>query len=179
MKRLADLSVLIAFAFVLTCGVAHADRQTDPKGLVSFDMPDGWSNDRFKNGRHFTRAGLPDDPNILGVVPEERDEYMTVEAMSDGRKKVAARQEHRLVREKVTRINGFEVWEAVHEARIRGQDVVLHTFLLFSDALMVDVQLNASKPVYEEYLTDLRSLVKTVTDTGKGKLRVYSVTGGN
>lgn len=171
MKSIINALLLVAVVFIGFSGVAQAERLTEPKGLVTFDMPDGWSNDRFKNGRHFTRAGSSDDPNILGVVPEERDTYMTLEAMSEGRKKVIAMQEQRQVFEKVTRINGFDVWEFVAEAHIRGQDVVLHTYLLFSDALMIDVHLNASKPVYKEYLPDLRSVVQSVVDTGKGTLR--------
>lgn len=171
MKSIICALILVTFFPVISSSAAQAERITEPKGLVTFDMPDGWSNDRFKNGRHFTRTGSSDDPNILGVVPEERDKYMTLQAMSEGRKHVTTMQDQRQVFEKVTRMNGFDVWESVTEANIRGQDVVFHTYLMFSDALMVDVHLNASKPVYKEYLPDLRSLVQSVIDTGKGTLR--------
>ena len=141
---------------------ASAERVSEPRGLVTFDMPDGWSNDRFGNGRHYTRAGSSDDPNILAVVPERSDEYMTLEKMSEGRKQVNAAQDHRLISEKTHRMNGFDVWEAVHEANIRSQDVVFHTYLLFSDTFMIEVHLNASKDVYSQYLPDLRRLVRSV-----------------
>lgn len=168
-----NLLILITVSFVglWSGGIAQAERLTEPRGLVTFDMPDGWDNSRFKNGRHFTRTGLPDDPNILGVVPEARDKYMTMATMRAGRKQVHAMQEHRQVFEKMTRMKGFEVWEVVVEATIRDQDVVLHTFLMISDTLMVDVHLNASKSVYEQYLPDLRRLVKSVAGTGNASLR--------
>ncbi len=65
-------------------GNVLAELLTEPRGLIAFEIPDGWSNERFKNGRHFTRAGSADDPNILGVVPEHRDSHMTREKMSEG-----------------------------------------------------------------------------------------------
>ncbi len=164
MNTLRILPILIAVSLVgLWSGSnALAERLSEPKGLVTFDMPDGWDNERFSNSRHFTRDGLSDDPNILAVVPERRDEYMTLKKMSEGRKQVHASQEHRLVSEKIVRINEFEVWEAVYKAKIRSRDVVLHTYLMFSDTLMVEVHLNSSQDVYEKYLPDLHSLAKSV-----------------
>ncbi len=160
------LAALMAAGFLalLSAGDVRADQMSDREGLVTFDMPSGWSNDRFNNGRTFTRKGLADDPNILAVVPERNDGYMTIEKMSEGRNNVHAAQEHRLIREKTYRLNGFEVWEAVHEAEIRSQDVVMHTYLMFSDTLMVDVHLNASKNVYKKLLPDLRKLAKSVRE---------------
>ncbi len=55
------------------------------------------------------------------------------------------------------------------EANIRGQDVVLHTCLMISETLMINVHLNASKPVYEKYLPDLRSLVASIRVTDAAK----------
>ena len=155
------LSILPAFT---GSGAARADdaSRTDPKNLVKYTMPAGWTNDRMKNGRHYTRVGLPEDPNMLAVIPELRDAYMTMEKMRAGRQSVHAAQEHRQISEKMSSFNGFEVWEAVFEATIRGQPVVMHTYLLISDTLMVDVHLNASKDVYARYLPDLRKVVRSV-----------------
>ncbi len=159
------ISLLLTAIVLTVIGLvfsASAERLGEPKGLVTFEMPGEWSNDRFGNGRHYTRDGSSDDPNILAVVPELKDEYMTLETMSKGRKQVNLAQDHRLVSERVHRINGFDVWEAVYEAEIRSQNVVFHTYLMFSDTLMIDVHLNASKDVYKTYLPDLRRLAHSV-----------------
>ena len=165
-KMQTATSICMALLMVMIgSNVAQTENLTGAKGLVIFNIPDGWDNERFQNGRNFTRAGLPDDPNILGVVAERRDAYMTMDAMRAGRKQVYAAQGWRVVFEEVSRINGFEVWEAVNEANIRDQDVVFHHYLMFSETLMVDVHLNASKNVYVDYLPDLRSLVNSIRAT--------------
>lgn len=168
------LTLIIATCTALmTCTVTQAERITDPKGLVTFEVPDGWDNLRFKNGRHHTRSNSADDPNILAVVPEERDKYMTIEVMSKDRKYAYAAQEQKLVFEKTSRFNDFDVWESVVEAHIRKEDVVFHTFLMINDTMVVDVHLNASKSDYKKYLPDLHSLFKSIASTGKAKLREY------
>lgn len=150
-----------ALALGRRAGAADVPR-TDPSKLVQFTLPAGWTDERMKNGRRFTRVGLPEDPNILAVIPEVRDEYMTVASMSEGRKRVHATQGHRQISEAMHSFNGFQVWEGVFEATIRGQPVVMHTYLLVSKTLLVDVHLNASKGVYPEYVADLRALVRSV-----------------
>lgn len=105
---------------------------------------------------------VPSLPNMLAVVPERRDAYMTLSKMRDGRKRVHEAQGHRQISEATRSFNGFDVWEGVFEATIRGQPVVMHTYLLISDTLLVDVHLNASKGVYADYLPDLRTLVLSV-----------------
>lgn len=165
--RIAPPLVLVLVLGVCAC-VAQAERLTEPKGLITFDMPAGWSNERFRNGRHFTREGKPDDPNVLGVVPERRDVYMTLTNMRELRKLTLEAQDHPQVFERTTRRNEFEVWEVINEATIRDQDVVFHTYLMFSDELMVEVHLNASEPVYKEYLPDLRSVVESISITAAG-----------
>ncbi|MEZ5459965.1 MAG: hypothetical protein R3E65_11870 [Steroidobacteraceae bacterium] len=162
--RSVIISLLAASLALASIGSSHAGDapRTDPKQLVEFMLPSGWTHERMKNGRHFTRVGMPEDPNMLAVIPEPRDEYMTMVKMRDGRKRVHAAQGHRQVSEAMQSFNGFEVWEGVFEATIRGQPVVMHTYLLISDGLLVDVHLNASKGVYADYLPDLRELVRSV-----------------
>lgn len=165
-KMHTAISICMALLMVMVgSNLVQAENLTDPKGLVTFSIPDGWDNERFQNGRNFTRVGLPDDPNILGVVAERRDAYMTMDAMRAGRKQVYAAQGWRLVSEKMSQMNGFEVWEAVNETNIRDQNVVFHHYLMFSETLMVDVHLNASKNFYVDYLPDLRSLVNSIRAT--------------
>lgn len=158
--------VLIALSLLSTnLAAAEPERHSDPKGRVlSYVLPAGWDNERFNNGRNFTRTGILDDSNILGVIPRERDAYSTLENIRRDRSAVNAVQNHIQRSSKVYDLNGFQVWEAIYDAQIRGRNVVFHDVMIFSDNLMIEVHLNASKPVYESYLPDLQTVVLSMRE---------------
>lgn len=158
------LVALILLTVIAICSAAET-RRSDPDNLVSYVLPDGWDDQRTGNGRHFTRAGLPDDPNFLGVLPRARDDYSSLENIRRDRSAVHAAQDHRQRSSQVRRVNGFEVWESIYDAQIRGQAVVFHDAMMFSDDLVIEVHLNASKRDYADFAPDLQLVVESMQET--------------
>ncbi|XOV83495.1 MAG: hypothetical protein ACFHXK_22005 [bacterium] len=156
------LLLLVFSTLMVTVTTAADERRTDPDKLVSYIMPLEWNNTHFANGRHFQRADNPANKAILAVVPEVRDEYMTLEQTRSGRSRVHEIQGRKQVYSAVKQINEFEVWEAIWEANIRGDDVIMHDFMMFSDTRLVEVHLIASTVDYPEFLPDLRKVVASM-----------------
>ena len=141
---------------------------TDADGLIEYAMPDGWANTRISSGNHFTRDDRPDDPAVLGVIPMRRGSAPSIEQVQEGTAGKHEIQGHEMVMEEVSELNGFSVWEAVYEAEIRGQEVILHDYFLFTDELQVEVHLNAAREEYEDFLPDLRTVVGSVRARSAG-----------
>lgn len=137
---------------------------TDSKGLIRYAMPDGWTNTKISTGDHYTRVDIEDSP-ILAVVARERvqrEAAPTIPQVQEGTKGKHEVQQHTLIEESTRSRNGFTVWEAVYEARPKGKDVVYHDVFLFTDALQVEVNLNAYPQDHEKFEPDLQTVVQSV-----------------
>lgn len=166
-----SVRVLLFLALLAAAGASPAEnsagdsaevRRTDPDNLVSFRLPALWNDDHFANGRHFQRADRPDDKAILAVLAELREHYPTLEQIRTGRTGVHQTQGHRQVSSDEKQINGFDVWEAVYTANVRGDDVIMHDFMMFSDTRFIEVHLIAAEADYETYLPDLLAVVDSM-----------------
>ena len=140
----------------------------DSDGLIEYAIPDGWTNTRISTGNHFTRDDRLDDPAVLGVIPMRRGSVPSIEQLKEGTAGKHEIQGHEMIMEAVSELNGFSVWEAVYEAEIRGQEVTLHDYFLFTDELQVEVHLNAAREEYENFLPDLRTVVGSVRARSAG-----------
>ena len=155
--------VLTFMTFLIAaCGDPQvvADR-TDSDGLIRYAMPDGWTNTKISSGDHYTRVGVEDSP-VLAVVARQRTSAPTVQQVQEGTRGKHEVQGHTLIKESTRTQNEFTVWDAVYEASLRGQEVVLHDVYLFSDALQVEVTLNASRQDHEKFAPDLQAVVESV-----------------
>ena len=63
-------------------------------------------------------------PAILGVIPMRRGSAPSIEQVREGTAGKHEIQGHEMIREDISDMNGFTVWEAVYETETRGQDVV-------------------------------------------------------
>jgi hypothetical protein len=137
---------------------------TDSDGLVRYAMPDGWTNTEISGGDHYMRADIEDSP-MLAVVARERVQreasptILQVQESTKGKHEV---QKHTLIEESTRTRNGFTVWEAIYEARPKGKDVIYHDVFLFTDALQVEVSLNAYPQDHKTFEADLRTVVESV-----------------
>ncbi len=163
MNRVIRLFVLTLVTFLLAaCGdVEVAADRTDSDGLIRYAMPDGWTNTKISSGDHYTRVDVEESP-ILAVVARQRTSVPTVQQVQEGTKGKHAVQGHTLIKESSRTQNGFTVWEATYEASQRGQAVVLHDLFLFSDALQVEITLNASRQDHEKFEPDLQAVAASV-----------------
>lgn len=162
MRPTVHMLLVVLAALTASCAVASDARISGHKDLVTYVMPSGWNNERFANGRHYQRADDPDNKAILAVMPEVRDEYMTLEQTRTGRTGVHEVQGHKQVYSAETQINEFEVWESIYAANIRGDDVIMHDFMMFSATRVVEVHLIAGVEDYQAFLPDLRAVVASV-----------------
>jgi hypothetical protein len=124
-------------------------------------MTEGWTNTKISSGDHYTRVGAEESP-VLAVVARRRTSAPTVQQVQAGTKGKHEAQGRTLISESSRTRNGFTVWEAVYEANLRGQEVVLHDVYLFSDALQVEITLNASRLDHEKFESDLQAVAASV-----------------
>ena len=173
-KRLGTVVIAVTIAWTTAaCSDAQqsshiAVTHSDAAGLIEYGMPDGWTNTRISTGNHYTREGRPDDPAVLGVIPMRRGSVPSIEQVKEGTAGKHEIQGHEMIMEETSDMNEFSVWEAVYEAEIRGQDVILHDYFLFTDELQVEVHLNTTREEYEDFLPDLRTVVGSVRARSAG-----------
>ncbi len=163
MNRRTGLFVLTLLILLLgACDKPEVvTNRTDSGGLVRYAMPDGWTNTEMSSGDHYTRVGIDNSP-VLAVVARRRTSSPTVEQVQEGTKGKHEMQSHALLKESSRTQNGFTVWEATYEANLRGQEVIFHDVYFFSDALQVQVYLNASRQDHEKFAPDLQAVVESV-----------------
>lgn len=169
----AAIVFIVTTSALVACGDSQSFSQieateSDADGLIEYAMPEGWTNTRISSGNHFSRADEIDDSAILGVVPRKRGSAPSVDEVRIGTTSKHEFQGHKLITEETSNMNGFFVWEAVYEAEIRGRDVILHDYFLFSEELQVEVHLNAARERYEEFLPDLRTVVGSIRARSAG-----------
>jgi len=145
------------------CGNPGIERnRLDSDGLVRYAMPSEWTNTVISSGDHYTRVGESGDSPVLAVVARPRNSVPTIEQIQEGTKGKHVVQGHTLIEESTNEQNGFTVWEAIFEAKPRGQNVIYHDVFLFTDELQVEVNLNASRSDYEKLYPDLRFVADSV-----------------
>jgi len=157
------LQILMFVTFLLAaCGDAGiVANRTDSNGLVRYAMPDGWTNTNISSGDHYKRVDVEKSP-VLAVVARQRSSVPTIQQVQEGTKGKHEAQRHTLTKESSRTQNNFTVWEAVYVATLRGQEVIFHDVYLFSDALQVEVSLNASRQDHEKFEPNLQSVVASV-----------------
>lgn len=159
--------LIVAMTLVVACGGTGSGpgleaNRTDEEHLIRYGMPDGWTNTRISSGNHYTREATPEDPSILQVAPREHHSAVTIKQVQEGTRGKHEIQGHTIVHESTDEKNGFTVWEAIYEANVRGDDMVFHDFYLFTDGLLVEINLNTYKNLHERYVGDLRAVVDSV-----------------
>jgi len=135
--------------------------RTDSDGLIRYAIPDGWENTSISSGDHYKREGIENSP-ILAIVARQRTSAPTNQQVQEGTRGKHELQGHALLDESTRMQNGFTVWEAVYEANLRGQEAILHDVYLFSDALQVEINLNASRQDHEKFIPDLQVVVASL-----------------
>ena len=163
MNSKINFIVLIgAIILIVACDNTEvvADR-VDSDGLIRYAMPGGWENTKISSGDHYTRVGVEGSP-VLAVVARQRTSAPTVQQVQEGAKGKHELQGHSLTTESTRMQSGFTVWEAVYVTSQRGQEIVLHDVYLFSNALQVEINLNASRQDHDKFVPDLQAVVKSV-----------------
>jgi hypothetical protein len=160
-------SALVLF-FVIACVLAACDsqqiatNQVDSKGLVSYFMPEGWTNSRISSGNHYTRVGRPKDPTVMSVQTVPGPNSLSIEQIIENRKGKLEMQGFTEVRSSDREERGFVIWEGVFEGERRGEAVIWHDHLFFSHELSFEVNLIARQQEFEEYLPDLLTVLESV-----------------
>ena len=149
--------------------VAEPPNTQDGEGLVEFFLPPGWVRLPSSRSSRFVPDGADRENAMLGVVPEElypSYDIATFWANTKGKHEI---QGQSLVRESSSTLNGFELREAVYEAQRNGQTVVYHDYFLFSDALQIELHLNATEDAHRRLSADLQTLAASVRELPRGE----------
>jgi hypothetical protein len=163
---------VILLALSACNGTAQTTGETpnsiDSKGLVEFHLPAGWIRLASSQSSRFVPEGADRENAMLGVIPDERYPGIDIETFWQNTMAKHEFQGQVRVRESSSRVNGFDVREAVYEAERNGQAVVYHDYYLFTDALQIDLHLNATKQAHQRYEKDLETVALSIRPTAGG-----------
>jgi hypothetical protein len=154
--------VVVAFLLLIVgVGTEAGVARTDPGKLVTFTVPDGWTERDTSNGIRFGRADAPSERTVLAVLARPRDPGHDIEKQRATRRSQIEQQGARLTVDKTQRINDWDVWESVMETA-GGSPLVMHTFHFFSQDVQAEAWLTATKATYPKYQGDLRAVVESL-----------------
>ncbi len=160
MSQAQRMKSLRLFLCLLVClaTVALAEIRSDPKGLITYDLPAGWTLKSEEFGSRYVPVGKKGRTTI-GVTAEQQ----SGPSGYNWRRKITLSQlksqNVEIVHDKKSFQDGFERWEIIAKGT---SGPVRHIVYYFAGKLEVSVYLLADQDQYESHLGDFQRLVDSV-----------------